>query len=207
MRRYRVRNFTEGHIKYFYIQDCETYEIVPLPSKFLKYKVKANRSPNTVKRLAFSICCYLEFLDEINMEITEVYDLDLERQNEHFVDFLNWLKAGNHTEKKNLKVIHNETCNAYLEDVFRFLQYVEGMDEQLGSLKVLSYNYHYAVNAVGVKKKLRFQAFKGYLKPEGRKGLISACRILISILLPERPSALLETRPLNGNGLLIRYSK
>ena len=42
------------------------------------------------------------------------------------------------------------------------------MDEQLVSLKVLSYNYHFAVNAVGVKKKLRFQAFKGYLQPEER---------------------------------------
>ena len=59
--------------------------------------------------------------------------------------------------------------NEYLEDVFRFLLYVEGMDEQLGSLKVLSYNYHFAVNAVGVKKKLRFQSFKGYLPPEERK--------------------------------------
>lgn len=123
---------------------------------------------NTVKRSAFSICYYLEYLNEIHMEIPQVYELDLERQNEHFVDFLYWLKAGNHTEKNNLKVIHNGTCNAYLEDVFRFFLYIEGMYEQLGSLKVLSYNYHFAVNAVGVKKRLRFQAFKGYLQEEER---------------------------------------
>ncbi len=168
MRRYKVETLTEGRTKYYYIQDCQTYDIVPLPSKYLKYKIKANRSPNTVKRSAFSICYYLEYLNEIHMEIPQVYELDLERQNEHFVDFLYWLKAGNHTEKNNLKVIHNGTCNAYLEDVFRFFLYIEGMYEQLGSLKVLSYNYHFAVNAVGVKKRLRFQAFKGYLQEEER---------------------------------------
>lgn len=52
--------------------------------------------------------------------------------------------------------------------MFRFFLYIEGMYEQLGSLKVLSYNYHFAVNAVGVKKRLRFQAFKGYLQEEER---------------------------------------
>lgn len=160
MRRYKVENLTEGRTKYYYIQDCQTYDIVPLPSKYLKYKIKANRSPNTVKRSAFSICYYLEYLNEIHMEIPQVYELDLERQNEHFVDFLYWLKAGNHTEKNNLKVIHNGTCNAYLEDVFRFFLYIEGMYEQLGSLKVLSYNYHFAVNAVGVKRDSAFRRSK-----------------------------------------------
>lgn len=168
MRRYKVETLVEGTVKYYFIRDCETLDIVYFPSKYLKYKIKSHRSPNTVKRAAFAICYYLEYLKEIPMEIPQVYELDLEKQNDHFVNFLYWLKAGNHTEKNNLKVIHNGTCNAYLEDVFRFFLYIEGMDDQLGSLKVLSYNYHFAVNAVGVKKKLRFQAFKGYLQPEER---------------------------------------
>ena len=79
MRRYKVETLTEGRTKYYYIQDCQTYDIVPLPSKYLKYKIKANRSPNTVKRSAFSICYYLEYLNEIHMEIPQVYELDLER--------------------------------------------------------------------------------------------------------------------------------
>ena len=168
VRRYKVETLVEGTVKYYFIRDCEPLDIVYFPSKYLKYKIKSHRSPNTVKRAAFAICYYLEYLKEIPMEIPQVYELDLEKQNDHFVNFLYWLKAGNHTEKNNLKVIHNGTCNAYLEDVFRFFLYIEGMDEQLGSLKVLSYNYHFAVNAVGVKKKLRFQAFKGYLQPEER---------------------------------------
>lgn len=168
MRQYAVGTIAEGATKYFYIRDCETMDVVLLPSKYLKHKVKSNRSPNTVRRAAFAICYYLEYLKEIPMEIPEVYKLDYEKQNEHFVDFLHWLKAGNHKQDNNLRAINNGTCNAYLEDVFRFYLFVEAEYEQLGSLKVLSYNYHVAANAVGVQKKLRYQSFKGYLKAEER---------------------------------------
>ena len=64
MKRYTVETAPEGTIKYFYIMDCETLEIALLPSKYLKHKVKSNLSPNTVKRYAFSLCCYLEYLSE-----------------------------------------------------------------------------------------------------------------------------------------------
>lgn len=168
MRHYAVGTIAEGATKYFYIRDCETMDVVLLPSKYLKHKVKSNRSPNTVRRAAFAICYYLEYLKEIPMEIPEVYKLDYEKQNEHFVDFLHWLKAGNHKQENNIRAINNGTCNAYLEDVFRFYLFVEAEYEQLGSLKVLSYNYHVAANAVGVQKKLRYQSFKGYLKAEER---------------------------------------
>ncbi|MBS6955424.1 MAG: tyrosine-type recombinase/integrase [Enterocloster asparagiformis] len=168
MRQYAVGTIAEGATKYFYIRDCDTMDVVLLPSKYLKHKVKSNRSPNTVRRAAFAICYYLEYLKEIPMEIPEVYKLDYEKQNEHFVDFLHWLKAGNHKQDNNLRAINNGTCNAYLEDVFRFYLFVEAEYEQLGSLKVLSYNYHVAANAVGVQKKLRYQSFKGYLKAEER---------------------------------------
>lgn len=117
------------------IRDCETMEIVLLPSKYLKHKTKANRSPNTVKRAAFAICYYLEYLKEIPMEATQVYGLDYEKQNEHFVNFLHWLKAGNHKQEDSQRKINNGTCNAYLEDVFRFYLFVEAEYEQFGSLR------------------------------------------------------------------------
>ena len=164
MKRYKVETISENVEKYFLIRDCDTMDIVLLPTKYLKHKIKANRSPNTVRRSAFAICYYLEYLNEIQMEMPQIYELDFERQNEHFVNFLYWLKAGNHTQKENIRPIHNGTCNAYLEDVFRFFLYIEAQYEHLGGLKVLSYNYHFAANAVGVKKKLRYQSFKGYLK-------------------------------------------
>ena len=160
MARYAVEHIWEGKQEYFLIRDHQSWQMVLLPSKYLTHLIRANRSPNTVSRRAKSIRFYLEYLDEKEMELSQVAELEFQEQYEHYVGFLHWLKAGNHTEKNNLKVIHNGTCNAYLEDVFRFFLYIEGMYEQLGSLKVLSYNYHFAVNAVGVKKRLRFRRSK-----------------------------------------------
>ena len=182
MRRYSVETVDENTVRFYYIRDCESMELVLLPSKYLKHKTRSNRSPNTVKRAAFAICYYLEYLKEIPMQITEVYQLEFEKQNEHFVDFLHWLKAGNHTPDNNLRSINNGTCNAYLEDVFRFYLFVEAEYEQFGSLKVLSYNYHIAANAVGVQKKLRYQSFKGYLKAEERNVRPAEHEEIIAIL-------------------------
>lgn len=73
MRRYKVETISEGAEKYFFIRECDTMDIVLLPTKHLKHKTKSNRSPNTVRRSAFAICYYLEYLNEIQMEIPQVY--------------------------------------------------------------------------------------------------------------------------------------
>lgn len=101
MRRYAVETIVDENVKYYFIRDCETLEIVLLPSKYLKHKTKSNRSPNTVKRSTFSICYYLEYLEELSLDIPQVCGLDFEKQSDHFVGFLHWLKAGNHTGKQN----------------------------------------------------------------------------------------------------------
>lgn len=121
---------------------------------------------NTVRRTAFSILYYLEFLIEKEMELTDVYGYTYDRQTEHFVDFLYWLKKGNHWEQKQNKYPNNGTCNAYLKDVFRFYLFIEAEYEQYGELKTLSYNRIVAVNEVGVKRVLRRHSFKGYLKED-----------------------------------------
>lgn len=54
MNRYRIRISVDGKRKLYYIEDQENYDIVLLPSKYLKHKADANRSPNTVRRLALS---------------------------------------------------------------------------------------------------------------------------------------------------------
>lgn len=169
MRKYSVETVTETSVKYFYILDCETFEVVLLPTKYLKHQIKSNRSPNTVKRSAFSLCYYLEYLAERQMNVTEVYDLKLDEQNEHFVRFLYWLKEGRHREQNGIKNPHNGTCNAYLKDVFRFYSFIEMETQQFGSLHVLSYNQVTMANAIGVKRTLRTKAFKGYMKAEERK--------------------------------------
>ena len=48
MKRYAVKVLNEGKYKFYYILDNETYDVVLYPSKFLKHKIDANRSPNTV---------------------------------------------------------------------------------------------------------------------------------------------------------------
>ena len=59
MKRYAVKVLNEGKYKFYYILDNETYDVVLYPSKFLKHKIDANRSPNTVRRMAFALCYYM----------------------------------------------------------------------------------------------------------------------------------------------------
>ncbi|MCI9272128.1 MAG: tyrosine-type recombinase/integrase [Dorea sp.] len=168
MKRYQVGMIKDVSTKYFYIRDLETMDIVELPTKYLTHMTRANRSPNTIRRNAFAICYYLEYMNEKRMELDDVYQMDYETQYEHFSEYLRWLKLGKHKENTK-KLPDNGTCNAYLKDVFRFYLFLELQSEQSGQLAVLSYNQMTVPNSVGVKRTLRFKAFKGYLKEEERK--------------------------------------
>ena len=168
MGRYSVETVFEGMKTYYYIQDTETLEIAEIPSRYLMHKHRTNKSPNTVREDAYAVCFYLGYLSDIGMKLMDVYDLPFEQQNEHFVKFLYWLKAGNHRENHKDYIIRNGTCNAYLKAVFRFYLFMENQEEMVNGLKVLSYDHTTRYNAVGIKKKLRFHSFKGYLKTEER---------------------------------------
>ena len=168
MIRYSVQTMKEGATRFFYILNLETMEMELLSSRYLMHRVRSNRSPNTIQREAMSICYYLEYLSEIQMEITEVYGLVYDEQSKHFVKFLYWLKAGNHRREKEEKNPHNGTCNAYLKDVFRFHLFMEEHDRNLGTLRVLSYNQITVANGVGVRRTIRSRSFHGYLKAEER---------------------------------------
>ncbi len=168
MKRYKVGVQKDGTVKYYFIRDLETLELSLFPTKYLTHMTRANRSPNTIRRSAFAICYYLEYMDEKQMETGDVYQMDFETQYGHFSDYLSWLKLGKHKENTS-KLPDNGTCNAYLKDVFRFYLFLEMQSEQTGQLSVLSYNQMTVPNAAGVKRTLRFKAFKGYLKEEERK--------------------------------------
>ena len=150
MKRYSVEMVRDASTKYFYIRDNETMGIVELPSRYLKYKTMSKRSPNTVRRSAFSILYYLEYLETKEMGITDVYRLPYDKQTEHFTRFLEWIKSGCHTEGKTNKLPDNRTCNAYLKDVFRFYLFIEESSDDYGELKVLYYNQFVEVNSVGM---------------------------------------------------------
>ena len=167
MGRYQVKMEQDGSRKYYYICNTDSMDIELYPSKYLTHKVRAKQSPNTVRRAALALTYYLQFMDMKEMGLTDVYQLGFEQQYKHFTDFLDWLKQGQHKEHHE-KIPHNGTCNAYLQDVFRFYLFME-QDEWRGKdLLVLSYNQIVTADSVGVKKVLRSQAFKGYLKAEER---------------------------------------
>ena len=98
MRAYEVEMIRDGKVKYFFIRNMETMEIELLPTRFLTHKTRAQESPNTVGSLARSICYYMNFCDGRQMGFTDVCQMDYEAQFNHFTDFLQWLKAGNHTK-------------------------------------------------------------------------------------------------------------
>jgi len=172
VRRYSVGVLPEGNKVYYYIQDSDTLEIALLPTKYLKYKIESNRSPNTVKRSAYALCYYMDYMTEASLDFQSVCQLAYDEQNRHFVGFLYWTKEGNHLsevadEDNNQRITGNGTCNAYLKDVFRFFLYLCDHG-YVPALKVLSYNQITLPNAVGVKRVLRSRSFKGYLKERER---------------------------------------
>lgn len=124
MNRYRIRISVDGKRKLYYIEDQENYDIVLLPSKYLKHKADANRSPNTVRRLALSICYYLNYLDQTGTELLQVAKKSFEEQSSHFGQFLYWLVEGRHITDNRTAKTGNGTCNAYLKDVFGFFLYL-----------------------------------------------------------------------------------
>ncbi len=167
VKRYTVDFITEKKQKLYYIQDNETLDIALLPTKYLKHKADANRSPNTIRRIALSICYYMNYLTQIETELTDVPLFSFEEQSRHFGQFLYWIKEGNHITDNRIAKTGNGTCNAYLKNVFGFFLYMTdcGLAKPL---RVLSYNEITVANAVGVKRTVRAKSFKGYLKEKDR---------------------------------------
>ena len=168
MEHYKVIGEMDGKVQCYYICETDTFEMVIDHSRYLMHKTMSNKSPNTVRRSAYSLAAYLEYLRIGGITADQVVSMEYEEQSSHFVKFLYWLKEGNHREIEELRIPNNGTCNAYLKDVFRFYLFME-MQGEYGSLKVLYYDSFLTLNSAGVKRKLRYRAFKGYLKEEERK--------------------------------------
>ncbi len=84
MKRYKVETQREGSVKYFFIRDMESLEIVLLPSKYLMHQVRANRSPNTIRRNAFALAYYWEYLLENEKKAEDIYAMgEKDRNQDH----------------------------------------------------------------------------------------------------------------------------
>lgn len=170
MAQYEVGLQVEKNKKYYFIRETESCAIVQLPSKYLMHKMRSNVSPNTNRNSAFAITYYLNYMEECHLKLMDVYQMVYSKQHEHFTDFLIWLKTGGHSREKYTKLPSNETCNAYLKEVFRFYAFVERESESGQELKVLSDEQFIVRNSIGVRRTLNRKHFHGYLKESGHIG-------------------------------------
>lgn len=170
MAQYVVGMQTERTEKYYFIREKESMDIVLLPSRYLMHKKRSNRSPKTIRRSAYALSFYLNYMSEEELHLSDVYQMKYTEQHEHFIDFLAWLRAGGHSREEYSKEPSNETCNAYLKEVFRFYTFVEQETEEAQSLKVLSDTQMIVRNSVGVRKVLNRKSFRGYLPEKGNQG-------------------------------------
>lgn len=170
MNPYTVERVQDGSTTYFFIRCMEDMSIMPLPTKYLTHMTRANKSPNTIKRIAFSISYYMSYLEEKDVLLGDVLDLPYSEQHTHFTDFLHWIKNGNHNGEKERKAPRNNTCNTYLRDVFGWFNFLELEYEQFQDLKVLSSKVVSFSNNVGVRFSVTCRTFKGYLTQEEHIG-------------------------------------
>ena len=161
----RVRDNTRI---YFVVRSSDDSSIIAEPTKYLKHKLNQRRSPNTVRRLAYGLTFYLNYMDETRMTVREVLEMKYVEQHEHFTGFLNWLAHGNHCDRK--KIANNNTCNSYLQTVFGYYLFLLIEYDHVGDLHVLerrsiSYN-----TSAGVRFRRSVQAFQGYLPKQRSVG-------------------------------------
>ena len=214
MKKYQVDHIKDGQEIYYFLRYTEDMSIVIAPSKYLKHKTKSHRSPNTVRRIAYALCFYLEYLEENALTLDDVYQMKYDRQHVHFTDFLSWLKSGKHIREGKIACPGNSTCNSYLREVFGWLQFLELQEQTHGNLKVLESHVVTFSNAIGLKFSLARRSFLGYLTKDDEAGrsierdaietLLGACtniRDKVLLLL------LAETGFRIGELLGVRYGK
>lgn len=170
MKRYTVDKIIDRKKIYYLIRCGEVMTIEPLPTKYLSHRVRSNVSPNTIRREAYSISYYLNYLEEMELELVATFELPFDEQHSLFTGFLQWLKSAGHNGKEKKQIPSNSTCNTYLRDVFGFYNFLAMQYEQFGSLKVLSEQTITVSNSIGVKRSITRQHFRGYLKEEEHRG-------------------------------------
>lgn len=167
---YRVTVRKDKGKIYYLIRHVETQHICVLPTKYLKYKTKIKRSPNTVRNIAFSLVYYMEYLYSKRLEIEEVFELSYLEQMEVFQGFLFWIKSRKHVPEEKGKLAENSTCNMYLRNVFGFYEFLELIEKQFGELSVLTEKEFSCTNAIGNRITKVHRSFDGYLKVYANKG-------------------------------------
>ena len=163
---------------WFVIICSESMDILVEPTKYLKHKTKEHCSPNTVQRIAYSISYYYCFLNERELTVEQVLKMKYAAQHDHFIDFLYWLQAGNHCDRK--KMPNNATCNSYLQAVFGYYEFILLEYEIAGDIKVLENRDVSYSGTAGVRFRRSINTFRGYLPEKDSVGrTIEEDKILI----------------------------
>ncbi len=168
MNNYIVKNQkTEKDIQY-YICERENFSIFAEPSKYLKHKLKEHCSPNTIRRIAYALTHYLTYLDVTGLNVKAVLAMKYAEQHEHFVNFLLWVKDGNHNKTKQMPT--NNTANSYLQAVFGYYDFLIVQYELQEELKVFNNTNISFGTSTGIRFKRSIKQFKGYLQKEDSIG-------------------------------------
>lgn len=166
---YNIVKVTDvGAKSWFVLLNAEQMGIVEEATKYLKHKTRENCSPNTVRKIAYSLSYYYEYLDQIKVELGQVLLMKYAEQHEHFIGFLLWLKEGNHTNKG--KAPNNTTCNSYLQAVFGFYEFLILQYSPKGDIRVLECRDITYSGMAGVKFSHSIKTFRGYLPSQHSEG-------------------------------------
>lgn len=211
MKNYITDSVSRGSITYFLIRCTSTGKIVDLPTKYLKHKHNMHQSRKTIKKTALVLSWYSNYVDEKELTFEKVFTLSYSSQQEHFVGFLHWIKAGRHTD--SLSSTDNNTANSYLRIVFGFYEFLIIEYENFPDLKVLDDATVGYTTTAGIRFKKNVKSFKGYLPKKSTKAssineadirlLVNACsstRNKLMLLL------LMETGMRIGELLGVRYT-
>ena len=211
MTAYVADSITKGKITYYFVRSSSG-KIADLPTKYLKHKKNLGRKERTLKLLARKLAWYMNYLESKGLTFDSVFALSYVDQQEHFINYLHWVKAGRHTSLGQAP--DNKTANAYLKSVLDFYQFLIMEYDNGYDLKVLTNSSFTYSTSVGVRFSKSIRSFDGYLpehqskadsiSEEDIKTLIDSCkspRDKLLILL------LQETGLRIGELLGIRYTK
>lgn len=212
MGRYEIGKVSRGNTTYFLIRDTSTGNLEKLPTKYLKHHTNMNHSDGTIKFHAHAIAWYYNFLEQEDLSLQKVFELSFSEQQEHFISFLYWVKAGRHTERGT--GISNNSANSYLQKVFAYYEFLILEFEQFPDLKVLDdVTVGYSTD-IGLRFKKNVKTFKGYLPDNERKSEIiyrDDIQLLLKACTSKRDKLLLllleETGLRIGELLAVRYTK
>lgn len=158
---YKVGSVEADERRFFYIYEALTGVILSYATKYLKHKSLQNCKMHTVRRIAFHICYYLNYLHDTGVTVEDILRLKYLKQQEHFTDYLQWLKAGRHCDRGKAPL--NDTCNAYLKSIFGFYEFLVLQYELSGEITVLEARDMNVSTSAGVRVKKSINCFKGYL--------------------------------------------